>query len=440
MADQEVSQGLCARPLPIGVFGLPFGYLLLPDLPAAAQVRADLLTGRLPAAWPAELRGHELALAEDFEAALVAFDGDGPIERFNRFVIDPGEVDADRLRTDLGDLGVLVDLIRFTLGLTDQAPEPPQAPDLRALVLAAHAAAASGIGQNAAAATLIQEAIDVVPAEHPVLAGVLYGALSQMQQPDGLLEPAAQALTQGIALLTGTDLDLACGEQHLALASIYHEQAGERLDLLNRAVHHYHCVLQTVTPTVAPELVATAHANLASAYLTMPMVEASDHLRLGVAIGSLRAALDVFTRERHPRQWASAQLNLANALVYAPSTHQGDNLVEAVELYEAVLQSRDRHSDPLGYARVLANQGNALAHLGMFDHAWGKLADARFIFEEFHEYDAVTSVRGVLDEIVRQRNVAAPAAEPGSPTQPEPEPVPAGVPDLRASTVEEASR
>jgi len=247
-----------------------------------------------------------------------------------------------------------------------------------------------------------------------VLAGVLYGALSQMQQPEGLLEPAAEALTRGIGLLTGTDLELACAEQHLALASIFHEQAGDRLELLNRAVHHYHCVLQTVTLAVAPELVATAHANLASAYLTMPMVEASDHLRLGVAVGSLRAALEVFTIERHPRQWASAQLNLANALVYAPSTHQGDNLVEAVELYEAVLQSRDRHSDPLGYARVLANQGNALAHLGMFEHAWGKLADARFIFEEFHEYDAVTSVRGVLDEIVRMRTLAAPEPETGS--------------------------
>jgi hypothetical protein len=32
--------------------------------------------------------------------------------------------------------------------------------------------------------------------------------------------------------------------------------------------------------------------------------------------------------------------------------------------------------------------------------------EARFIFEEFHEYEAVTSVRGVLDEIARQTTLA----------------------------------
>ncbi|MGH3850969.1 MAG: hypothetical protein ACRDRT_14945, partial [Pseudonocardiaceae bacterium] len=98
----------------------------------------------------------------------------------------------------------------------------------------------------------------------------------------------------------------------------------------------------------------------------------------------------------------SAQLNLANALVYTPSKHQGDNLVEAVELYETVLDARDRETDPLGRARVLANQGNALAHLGVFDQAKAKLYEARFLFEEFEEIDAVRTVRDVLDEIARQ--------------------------------------
>lgn len=69
----------------------------------------------------------------------------------------------------------------------------------------------------------------------------------------------------------------------------------------------------------------------------MPMTEASDQLRLGVAVQSLRNALKVFTREDHPERWASTQLNLANSLIYTPSTHQADNLVEAVELYEGVI-------------------------------------------------------------------------------------------------------
>ena len=157
---------------------------------------------------------------------------------------------------------------------------------------------------------------------------------------------------------------------------------------------------------------AAAHADLAAAYLTMPMVEASSQLRLGVAAQSLRSALTVYTREDHPEHWASVQLNLANSLVYTPSKHQADNLVEAVELYEAVLDARDRHTDPLGRARVLANQGNALAHLGIFTEARAKLYEARSLFEELGDEVSMRAVRGILDEVARQitlnRTEAAP--------------------------------
>ena len=135
------------------------------------------------------------------------------------------------------------------------------------------------------------------------------------------------------AALEGADgLRVTRAELHLNLAGLLHEQAAERPELLNAAIPHYHSALQLVLREEAPLLWASAHANLATAYLTMPMTEASDQLRLGVAAQSLRSALKVYTREDHPEQWASVQLNLANSLVYTPSKHQADNLVEAVEL------------------------------------------------------------------------------------------------------------
>ena len=178
------------------------------------------------------------------------------------------------------------------------------------------------------------------------------------------------------------------------------------MGMLNQAVQHYHNALQEISDESAPELWAAAHAGLAAAYLTMPMTEAGDQLRLGVAVGSLRAALTVYTMATHPAQWSSAQLNLANALVYAPSRHQGDNLTEAVELYEAVLGARSRDADPVGYARALANQGNALAHLGMFDQARAKLAEARYLFEESQDWAALAAVRTLLDDLARQQTSA----------------------------------
>src|SRR5271163_2524705 len=108
---------LPTRPLPLGAFPLPFGFLLLPPGEETEPVRAGLLAGRLPERWPASLRGHRSALAGDLDAARAAFDGPDPVSRFNRFVLDPLAVDPRALRADLGpQLGVLVDLVEFATG------------------------------------------------------------------------------------------------------------------------------------------------------------------------------------------------------------------------------------------------------------------------------------------------------------------------------------
>ncbi|HTY71651.1 MAG TPA: hypothetical protein VMI11_04405 [Actinomycetes bacterium] len=392
------------RPLPVGAFPLPFGYLLLPPDVAAEAAYDALIAGRLPTAWPPVLRGHELALRGDLEGAIVAMAGEDALSRYNRFVLDPDHGDPVRLRADLGHpLDVLVDVVLVSLGRSDSPPSPDGLDaELAAMALAAAAALRLEGDDPLAAAELLDRAVTEVREAYPPLAGVLCGALASARRAARDQAAARTALEEGIALLRGTDLGLTLAELHLELGSLLHEGSAEGSARLSEAVHHYHCVLQTIGPDDAPELFAAAHANLAAAYLTMPMLEASDQLRFGVAVGSLRAALTVYQPETHPAQWSSTQLNLANALVYAPSTHPRENLVEAVELYEAVLGVRDRDADPAGYARALANQGNALAHLGMFDEARGRLVESRYVFEELHEYDAASSVRGLLDEIARR--------------------------------------
>lgn len=404
MADPGRAAVRPTRPLPIGAFPLPFGFLLLPPGAATEPARQALLAGRLPELWPAPLRGHRAALAGDLDAARAAFGGQDPVSRFNRFVLDPDGASPDDLRAALGDpLCVLVDLVLFAAGRTDTVPVPPDADgELTALVLAARSALAVLAGDPAVAIALLSTAVATAIPSSPALAGVLHGALGQAHKLAGQPRAAIGALQGGISLLAGTDLAVGLAEQHLELAATYHELAADQAEALAKAVHHYHGALQAADREQAPEVFAAAHAGLAAAYLTMPMARASDQLRYGIAVSSLRAALTVYTRDSHPAQWASAQLNLANALVYAPSGHRADNVAEAVELYEAVLGSRSRRDDPLGYARALANQGNALAHLGMFDQARTRLAEAGFLFEESYAYDAVASVRGLADEIASQ--------------------------------------
>lgn len=398
-----------ARPQPIGAFPLPAGFLLVPPGPDTEPARRDLVAGRLPRTWPAALRAHELAFAGDTDGALAHLAGDDPVTRYNRFVIDPDADDPAALRQALGEpYGVLADVVAFTVG---RAPEPPALGgadgEVAALVLAAQASHALGRGEPARAAGLLEQAAGHVPEEAAPLAGVLLGSAATIRKDtEGATPEVIAALERALRLVDGTDLRIGRAELHLALGLALHHRAAEDPAATGRAVPHYHAALQLVTCAEAPQVWAAAHANLGAAYLTMPMRQASDRLRVAVAMRSLRAALTVYTRETHPAEWASTQLNLANALVYAPSSHQADNLVEAVELYEEVLAVRDRRADPAGRARVLANQGNALAHLGMFDPAAEKLAEAEALFTECGEAEAARTVRELLDGVTRQAAVA----------------------------------
>jgi tetratricopeptide (TPR) repeat protein len=392
-------------PQPLGLFPLPMGYMLIPAGDDTEDARVAMLAGRHPDVWPPSLRAHQLAAAGDRDAAIALLSGSiDPVARYNRFVLDPDGVDADGLRTELGEFGVLVDVVLFMLGRTDAPPHTGSAEgEIAAAVLAAQAGHALAEGDSQTAIELLDEAIEAARPVSQALAGTLLSAAGAVGRDTG--DPTCTTrLQQSLVALDGADgLRVARAEIHLCLAGVMHEQAEKRPEMLPAVIPHYHSALQLIKCNDAPLLWAAAHAGLAAAYLTMPMVEASGQLRLGVAAQSLRSALTVYTREEHPQEWASVQLNLANSLVYTPSRHHEENLVEAVELYEAVLATRDRASDPLGRARVLANQGNVLAHLGVFDDAKAKLYEARFLFEELGDNDSVRAVRGVLDEIARQR-------------------------------------
>ncbi|MCV7156497.1 hypothetical protein H7J55_03310 [Mycolicibacterium brisbanense] len=417
MATQSPAGGwqLPSRPQPLGLFPLPLGYMLIPAGQDTDAARAELVAGRLPANWPPRLRAHELAAAGQRDAAIAALDADDPVSCYNRFVLDPDGVDREILRTQLGEFAALVDLVLFTLGRNDTPPRSDSADaEIAAVLLSAQAGHALADGRSEAAIELLVQAAEAARPVSPPTAGTLLGAAGSIGRDAGRTD-CEELLRKALTELDGADgLHIARAEIHLCLAGLLHELAENQPELLVSAIPHYHSTLQLITRTDAPVSWAAAHAGLAAAYLTMPMVEASSQLRLGVAAQSLRSALRVYTREDYPHEWASMQLNLANSLVYTPSRHHKDNLIEAVEIYEAVLQTRDRNTDPLGRARVLANQGNVLAHLGVFDTAKAKLYEARFLFEELGDVDSVRAVRGVLDEIARQRVVST-TDEPGRP-------------------------
>lgn len=92
-------------------------------------------------------------------------------------------------------------------------------------------------------------------------------------------------------------------------------------------------------------------------------------------------------------------MNLASALVYLPSSHPQDNLIQAVELYEQVLEIRPRAKDPVAYALVLLNQANALSHLGIFKPALDKLAEAYKLFQCHDQAEQAATARQLIEQI-----------------------------------------
>jgi tetratricopeptide (TPR) repeat protein len=87
--------------------------------------------------------------------------------------------------------------------------------------------------------------------------------------------------------------------------------------------------------------------------------------RLEEAVAACRAALEEFTRERVPLQWAMTQTNLGIALKTLGERDGGTaRLEEAVTAYRAALEEYTPDRVPLQWAQTQMNLGNALATFG----------------------------------------------------------------------------
>ena len=74
-----------------------------------------------------------------------------------------------------------------------------------------------------------------------------------------------------------------------------------------------------------------------------------------------RAALQEWTRDRVPLDWAMTQNNLGNALRRLGERESGTaRLEEAVTAYRAALEEMTRERVPLDWAMTQNNLGNAL--------------------------------------------------------------------------------
>ena len=398
------------RPQPLGALPWPAGMLLLPDTEAAAETAKDLAAGTIPEIWPEGLEFMALALDDNPEGAAACIGTEAVIDRYNRAVLIGGDGVWEALADETtGELRALVDTARFSVGLVDLPPSTEGTTgEVAAVIGSARASAAMEIGDfDRAVAELASAATAADEAGSPILAGSLRLTRAELMR-EQLDDPAAAAREADLAVqrLPLTAPRELRGELQVTRALARQQLAGTDRGALLAVVADLNEATKVFREDTYPEMFATINQHLALAYLVMPMSSEGDRIRVGVAVNSLRAALRVFTAETHPVAWASTQLNLANALQYLPSVHQEANLDEAVQLYEEVLQYRDPMKDPLGYARILANQGNALGHLGVFGDARERLDAARAIFVTHDDGEAVAGVDEVLESLTTAETLA----------------------------------
>lgn len=394
------STGLLAlpRPQPLGALPWPAGMLLLPE--GAESVSAALVTGREVDEWPAGTEFMRRALDDDIDQAVADLTGDDAISRYNRAVLIGGDGVWESLAAETsGELRALVDTARFSVGLLDEPPALEGVTgEVAAVVASARASSAMERGDFWAAVDELGVGVTTASeAGSPLLSASLALTRAELLR-ERLDDPATAAREADLAVqrLPLTAPRELRAELQITRALSRQQLAGTDRGALLAVVADLTEASKVFREDTYPEMFATINQHLALAYLVMPMSSEGDRIRVGVAVNSLRAALRVWSPDSHPVQWASTQLNLANALQYLPSVHQEQNLDEAVQLYEEVLQYRDPQRDPVGYARILANQGNALGHLGVFSDARERLERARTLFLDAGDTDAVEGVDEVL--------------------------------------------
>lgn len=399
------------RPQPLGVFADPLGALLLPPVEGAEHLLPQVVRGNLnslPQAW----RFYELALYDE-AAAFQALQSDPtPLGRYNRFVLRPSQDEYYALQPLLtGTEAALLEAVAFQIGLCHGPPDPHHLGpvhfdrEVRAYLLATYAGYLLEQSQTERALVLLETAAADVEALSPAFAARLYGEWAAVEAQQGPNSDKGLAFLERAARLYGqTGFKAAQGELWLQLGMALQTRAqGKDKELLLRAVKAYQEATLVLRPEQTPESFGLAQMNLALVYLIIPMNEEAARLRYAIAASSLRESLKVFTPDTYPQHWASATVNLANVLQHANTTHPEENLWEAVALYEDVLRVRKPEDDPEGYARVLANQGNALAHLGAFSRAIPRLTTACDLFRQLGDLEAVTVLEEVLEDIAQRQ-------------------------------------
>ena len=174
---------------------------------------------------------------------------------------------------------------------------------------------------------------------------------------------------------------------------------------LKEAVAVYHRALEVFTRERVPANWAVTQNNLGVALFSLGDRE-NDTERLKEAIAAYHAALEVRTREHAPLDWATTQNNLGSALVVLGKCENGtERLEQAVEAYRGALEVFTRERAPDDWAITQNNLGIALVVLGKRENGTERLEEAVAAYHEALE--VYTRKHAPLDWAITQNSLGS---------------------------------
>ncbi|MBW4597384.1 MAG: hypothetical protein KME46_31935 [Brasilonema angustatum HA4187-MV1] len=178
-----------------------------------------------------------------------------------------------------------------------------------------------------------------------------------------LLLEAKQRLDEALPVIQQLATPVEVAETQMNFGLVLQSLVPFNLARVTDSIQAYQKALQVFTWQKYPQEYAILHNNIAIAYLSTPLTTQTEYLRQGLAVQTFEEALKHIELISHPREYAMLQNNLGNALQYLPSSHPLENVVRAITAYEEALKVRNPKDTPLEYANTISNKANALLNL-----------------------------------------------------------------------------
>ncbi|PWR23116.1 hypothetical protein [Zavarzinia compransoris] len=215
------------------------------------------------------------------------------------------------------------------------------------------------------------------------------------------LDAACRAFEAVIPVLAQFGRPEEVAEAEMNLGVTLQNLAGAGRARITDAIAAYQRALRTFDRGRHPAEFAILQNNLATAFLSIPMVDERARLREAMAVQAFEEGLRVVNIVDHPVEYAMLQNNLGNALQYASSSHAVANNLRALDAYDEALRVRTRADMPGEYANTLANKANCLWNLPddpehPEDGNPRNLALARAAYSEARE---VFAAQGEMDKV-----------------------------------------